>query len=121
MATIDLTQAAPPPEPSTGRSEATPVPGHERLRNYVMCPPRFFDVAYRINPWMQPDRPVDRDLAGRQWENLRRTLEDLGHAVDVVEPADGLPDMVFAANSGLVIGNRVLTARMATAERRGEE
>lgn len=86
-----------------------------------MCPPRFFDVTYRINPWMDPGRPVDRERARRQWSSLRRTLEDLGHDVEIAEPGAGLPDMVFAANSALVIGDRVLAARMATPERRGEE
>jgi N-dimethylarginine dimethylaminohydrolase len=86
-----------------------------------MCPPRFFDVAYRINPWMEPGTPVDRERACRQWDGLRGTLEDLGHEVEVVEPSAGLPDMVFAANSALVVGDRVLAARMATTERRGEE
>ncbi len=102
-------------------------PGHSRAsargpaRRYVMCPPRFFDVAYRINPWMHPGRPVDAGLACRQWNALRRTIEDLGHAVRVVEPGAGLPDMVFAANSALVVGDRVVAARMATTERQGEE
>jgi N-dimethylarginine dimethylaminohydrolase len=109
-------------------SETTPLPtdgrvgeGRPLARRYVMCPPRFFDVAYRINPWMEPGLPVDRRLAVRQWETLRRTLEDLGHEVAVADPGPGLPDMVFAANSALVIGGRVLAARMATPERRGEE
>jgi N-dimethylarginine dimethylaminohydrolase len=112
MATTDLSPAS-----TAAATPATPAAG----RRYVMCPPRFFDVAYRINPWMEPGRPVDRRLASRQWEHVRRTLEDLGHAVEVVKPGPGLPDMVFAANGGLVIGDRVFTARMATQERRGEE
>jgi N-dimethylarginine dimethylaminohydrolase len=102
-----------------------PVPGtvadRARSRRYLMCPPRFFDVVYRINPWMHPGVPVDRALAGRQWSALRAVLEDLGHEVHVVDAGPSQPDMVFAANSAVAIGDRVLAARMATTERRGEE
>jgi len=56
----------------------------------------------------------------RQWEHLRRTYLELGHEVDVIEPVPGLPDMVFAANGGLVIEGRALGARFTHAERRAE-
>jgi arginine dihydrolase len=90
-------------------------------RDYLMCPPRHFDVVYRINPWMHPRRPVDRARAERQWTELRSVLESLGHHVEVIDPQPGLPDMVFAANSALVIGNRAIAASMAVKQRRAEE
>jgi N-dimethylarginine dimethylaminohydrolase len=68
-----------------------------------------------------PRRRVDHDRAQRQWDDLRSALTDLGHEVAVVEPVDGLPDMVFAANSAIVVGRRALTANMAVKERRAEE
>jgi N-dimethylarginine dimethylaminohydrolase len=100
---------------------APPDDGVVRRRRYLMCPPRHFDVVYRINTWMHPGSPVDGGLALRQWELLRSTLQCLGHQVEAVEPGTGLPDMVFAANSAVVIGDRALAARMAMPERRGEE
>jgi N-dimethylarginine dimethylaminohydrolase len=87
------------------------------LRHYVMCPPTYFTVEYSINPWMDPSSPVDADLAMAQWEGLKHTYERLGHIVDVVPPQPGLPDMVFAANSGTVIDGRVLGARFRAPER----
>jgi N-dimethylarginine dimethylaminohydrolase len=102
-------------------------PGHATVRaratarRYLMCRPTYFDVRYRINPWMHPERPVDRARAAAQWARLRATYLDLGHRVDLVEPVPGLPDMVFAANSALVVDGRVLAARMRHAERRGEQ
>lgn len=78
-------------------------------------------MAYRINPWMHPGWPVDADRALAQWEALREALERLGHRVDVIEGRPGLPDMVFAANAAVVIGDRALAAHMAVAERRAEE
>ena len=85
-----------------------------------MCPPEYFDVRYAINPWMDRARPVDTARALRQWEILRRTYLDLGHTVDVIPALPGLPDMVFAANGGLVIDGRAMSARFAHAERTAE-
>jgi N-dimethylarginine dimethylaminohydrolase len=92
-----------------------------RTRHYLMCPPEWFGVAYRINPWMHPGRPVHMGRAMAQWQQLRTLLEAGGHRVDVVDPVHGLPDMVFAANSAVVVGDRALAAHMAFPERRGEE
>lgn len=100
---------------------AAAVAGSAALpRRYLMCPPTFFTVSYAINPWMDPRVPVDPELACRQWEALRQTYLDLGHQVEVIEPEPGLPDMVFAANGGLVIGGRALGARFVHPQRQPE-
>ena len=85
-----------------------------------MTPPTFFAVEYAINPWMDTSTPVDVDRAIAQWENLRDTYRHLGHTVDVVEPVPGLPDMVYAANAGLIINGTAIVARFKHAERQGE-
>lgn len=85
-----------------------------------MTRPLFFDVTYAINPWMDTTTAVDVDLANAQWERLRDTYRDLGHTVDVVEPVAGLPDMVFAANAGLIVNGAAIVARFKYAEREGE-
>lgn len=85
-----------------------------------MCPPKYFAVEYSINPWMDPAAPLDTELAMTQWENLKDTYERLGHKVSVVQPEPGLPDMVFADNSGTVIGDRVLGAKFRARERAAE-
>jgi N-dimethylarginine dimethylaminohydrolase len=90
-------------------------------RHYLMCPPEAFDVVYRINPWMHPERPVHPRRAMAQWAQLRRALEALGHRVDLIDPIPGQPDMVFAANAAVVVGGRALASHMAMPERRGEE
>jgi N-dimethylarginine dimethylaminohydrolase len=91
-----------------------------RSRRFLMCPPTHFDVSYSINPWMEPDKPTDTNLAVLQWERLRNLLLGLGHLVDLVDPVAGLPDMVFAANAATVVGGRALAARYRHAERVGE-
>lgn len=89
-------------------------------RRFVMCPPEHFAVEYAINPWMNPDEPVDTALAVQQWNELKSTYERLGHEVQQVPAQPGLPDMVFAANSGTVIGGRVLGSRFRAPERAAE-
>jgi N-dimethylarginine dimethylaminohydrolase len=89
-------------------------------RTYLMCPPEHFAVQYAINPWMNPDRPVDADLAMRQWERLGKAYAGLGHSVRTINPEPGLPDMVFAANGATVIDGKVLGARFKYPQRQPE-
>jgi len=89
-------------------------------RRYLMCPPEHFAVTYAINPWMTPDQPTDRARALRQWARLRQVYLDLGHEVQTIAPVPGLPDMVFAANGGTVVGGKVLGARFRYPQRAGE-
>ena len=77
-------------------------------------------VSYAINPWMTGTDPVDPGLAMRQWRALRDTYQSLGHQVRLIDPVPGLPDMVFAANGGIVIGGRALGARFRHPERAAE-
>jgi len=85
-----------------------------------MCPPTYFEVSYSINPWMQTHVPVDVDRAQNQWDDLRITYQQLGHEVQVVDPAAGLPDMVFAANAGVARGDRALVSRFTHPQRQLE-
>lgn len=72
------------------------------MKHFLMCEPKYFEVCYVINPWMEGNQgKVDRDLAGQQWENLYRIVTKLA-SVSLIEPVAGLPDMVFTANAGLV-------------------
>jgi N-dimethylarginine dimethylaminohydrolase len=89
-------------------------------RTYLMCPPEHFAVNYAINPWMDPDKPVDVALATYQWQRLGAAFTRLGHTVRTITPEPGLPDMVFAANGATVIDGKVLGARFKHAERQPE-
>ena len=91
-----------------------------RPRHYVMAPPSYFAVEYVINPWMDTSTPVDPHRALHQWETLRQAYVALGHTVDLVPPVAGLPDLVYAANGGLVANGRAVVARFAYTERAGE-
>ena len=99
----------------TGTSRREPTP-----RRYLMCEPKYFTVEYSINPWMDPTAPVSAELAVKQWSELADTYRRFGHRVDTIRPVPGLPDMVFAANSGTVVDGRVLGARFCAAQRTAE-
>ena len=87
----------------------------------LMCEPSRFEVCYVINPWMLGHvNTSKRSLVTRQWSKLHQALARHA-AVRLIEPAAGCPDMVFTANAGLVLGNRVVLARFRHGERRGEE
>ena len=86
----------------------------------LMCRPSHFTVSYRINPWMNPDSPTDTPRAVAQWESLRHAYERLDFEVHQIDPIDGLPDMVFAANGGLVIDGVAYTASFHYPQRQPE-
>lgn len=102
---------------TVAQSKPTRTP---RTRHLLMCPPDHFAVTYSINPWMDLDVPVNRQLAQRQWTNLKNTYVRLGHRVEVMEAAPGLPDMVFCANAGVVHNGRALVSNFTHPERQPE-
>lgn len=75
----------------------------QQHRRYLMCRPEHFTVSYSINPWMEPSRPTDTNLAIQQWQALYDTYVSLGHEIELIDPVEGLPDMVYTANGGFVI------------------
>jgi lysine-ketoglutarate reductase/saccharopine dehydrogenase-like protein (TIGR00300 family) len=88
---------------------------------FLMCAPDHYDVDYVINPWMEGNiHKSSRDRATQQWQGLFQILKE--HAiVDLVQPEKGVPDMVFTANAGLVLGKNVVLSRFFHKERQGEE
>jgi lysine-ketoglutarate reductase/saccharopine dehydrogenase-like protein (TIGR00300 family) len=91
-----------------------------RIR-FLMCAPDHYDVDYVINPWMEGNiHKSSRDRAVEQWEQLHHILKE--HAiVDLVSPHKGVPDMVFTANAGLLLGKNVVLSRFLHKERQAEE
>jgi N-dimethylarginine dimethylaminohydrolase len=104
----------------TRHQAATATERRARVRHYVMTPPQFFAVDYAINPWMDTTNPVDTTLALAQWQRLYDIYRKLGHIVDLVEPVPGLPDMVYAANGGLILDGTAAVARFKYAQRQQE-
>ena len=74
-----------------------------------------------INPWMEGNiHKSSRDRALKQWQQLYDMLSQRA-AVDLIKPQIGVPDMVFTANAGLVLGDTVVLSRFFHKERQGEE
>jgi lysine-ketoglutarate reductase/saccharopine dehydrogenase-like protein (TIGR00300 family) len=88
---------------------------------FLMCAPDHYDVDYVINPWMEGNvHKSSRDRAVEQWQGLFQILKERA-IVDLVSPEKGVPDMVFTANAGLVLGKNVVLSRFYHKERQGEE
>lgn len=91
-------------------------------RHLLMCPPDFYGIEYEINPWMKRKHAADHSRAVRQWQGLKTTLESLdGVRIELVQAVQGLPDMVFTANAGLVVDGAALPSHFRFEERQGEE
>jgi N-dimethylarginine dimethylaminohydrolase len=89
-------------------------------RRYLMCPPLHFGVLYEINPWMHREVKVDRDRSQAQWEQLVANLRAAGADVEVMEPQEHVPDLVFTANAGLVDGDGFVPSHFRHPERQPE-
>ncbi len=88
----------------------------------LMCPPTYYTVSYAINPWMEDAPPCDEDLAKRQWDALYQAItRQAGAEVLLMDPVDGLPDLVFTANAAFVYNDTAVIAHYKFPERRGEE
>lgn len=85
----------------------------------LMCPPTYFGVDYEINPWMSTAQCVDVQLAHVQWRYLRERIGEHASVLQL-EPQAGLPDMVFTANAGVVVGDVAVPSRFKPAERKSE-
>lgn len=65
-------------------------------------------------------RPVDAELALRQWESYVEALAEEGWRVVEVEPADDCPDAVFVEDPVVVYGKTAILARSGAPARRAE-
>ncbi|MEL6911166.1 MAG: TIGR00300 family protein [Cyanobacteria bacterium J06555_3] len=87
----------------------------------LMCAPDHYDVDYVINPWMEGNiHKSSQEKAVEQWSKLNYVLNDIAK-VDLVQGQPGVPDMVFTANAGLVLGDNAVLSRFYHPERQGEE
>jgi N-dimethylarginine dimethylaminohydrolase len=91
------------------------------MRSLLLCPPDHFGIEYEINPWMSRARNAEPALAREQWRGLHDTLQTLGCQISLLAPQPKLPDMVFTANAGLLVGRRFIRSNFRYNERRGEE
>lgn len=92
------------------------------MSRLLVCPPDFFGIEYEINPWMRLSNRVDHERAVSQWRTLMEIFEqDLGVVLERMPPIPGLPDLVFTANAGLVVGRTAVVSHFRHPERQREE
>lgn len=91
-----------------------------RQPRILMCPPDFYGIEYEINPWMSRSRGSDRSVASTQWDGLVSILRELGVQVELMSPRQGLPDLVFTANAGLMFRKCFYSSRFRHEERARE-
>ncbi|MBL9080953.1 MAG: amidinotransferase [Planctomycetales bacterium] len=87
----------------------------------LMCPPDYYGIEYEINPWMSRSRASDAETTRAQWRALHDVLVSVGAKVSLLEPKQGLPDLVFTANAALIYRQTAVLSRFRHAERQGEE
>ncbi len=87
---------------------------------YLAVRPDHFRVDYVINPYMDARVQPDPTRAAAQWSGLVAAIELAGGAVEVLPQRADAPDMVYAMNLGLVIGETAVLSHMRYAERRTE-
>lgn len=86
----------------------------------LMCAPDYYRCDYTINPWMDSNKGrVNPEKAHNQWKELFYKVSSIA-GVWVAAQVEDAPDMVFAANAGLVIGNTAVVATFKYPERQME-
>ncbi len=68
----------------------------------LMCPPDFYGIHYEINPWMDMTRQAEHAVAVGQWQALYQQITGAGVQVSLLQPVEGLPDLVFTANAAMI-------------------
>lgn len=91
----------------------------------LMCDPTYFEVKDVKNLFMEGNvNKTNRELAFKQWQDLKAQFEEAGYKVDVIAAQPGLEDMVFTANQVLLgegeKGPYVVLSRMVHESRRKE-
>jgi len=90
-------------------------------QSFLMCSPEYFEVRYSINPWMTGNAgKVDLCRANRQWQDYYCLLQRFSK-IRIIDPQPEVPDLVFTANAGLILGNNFIPSSFRFEERRLEE
>ncbi len=91
-----------------------------RDRHFYLSPPTYFEIEYVINEWMDINIKVDKSLAEAQWQTLLKTYEELGIKITVLDPIEGLPDLVFPGDAIFLFGDQAIASNFRHEERSQE-
>lgn len=84
-----------------------------------MCRPRYFRIAYQINPYMNTAAQPDPRELKTQYADIVAAHINAGRTVRFLDPSPEQPDMTYTANQALVRGKKVVLGNLPP-ERAGE-
>ncbi len=89
-------------------------------KKIIICPPRYYEIEYSINPWMNINTKINSKKANEQYTSLKEAF--IKHGAEVIEltPEKGLPDMVYTSNAGYVEGDTFVKANFKAQQRKRE-
>ncbi len=90
------------------------------MTKLLLCRPQYYAVSYEINPWMHLEVQPDPKKALDQWDDFNNLLKSLDVTIEYIEQVEGLPDMVFTANGGLVFENSFILSNFRFEQRQKE-
>ena len=89
---------------------------------FLMCSPDFYEDPFVMHPGPKVRVKVNPAKARRQWTALYDLLvRKLNVQIDLLEPVNGLPDLVFTASAGLLCKRMFVRSGFRQRERQGEE
>jgi len=90
-------------------------------KKILMCPPTYFDIEYEINAWMHEDNQVNPAEATKQWQALHDIYsKQLGWDIQLINPIEHLPDMVFATDCCIMFDGKILLSNFRYPQRQPE-
>jgi N-dimethylarginine dimethylaminohydrolase len=91
------------------------------MKTVLLVDPAAYRIEQALNQLTDPRSVVSVTNAAAQHQRLRARYEAAGWRVVVLPAVAAYPDLVFASNTALVVGNMVVLSRFAVPSRRGEE
>jgi len=89
-------------------------------RKFFLCPPTYFDIEYVINDWMDAGISVDKSKAQAQWEKLYEVYQRFDVDIEVLDPIEGLPDLVFPGDAVFLYQGHAVGSNMRFKQRAPE-
>lgn len=89
-------------------------------QQFYLCPPKYFEIKFIINDWMDKNVQVDPELAISQWNSLVGTYQKLGANLSLIDPVEGIPDLTFSGDSIFLYGDQAISSRFKFTERQPE-
>lgn len=90
------------------------------MKSILMCPPKYFEIKYEINPWMSTLNNIDYQKAFLQYTQLKQIYDNLKIKYNEVFPNPSLPDQVFTTDVGFAFNKIFLKANFKYNERKKE-